>query len=302
MTIVGMSEILARALRRGYAVGYYESWDQYSLEAATEAAEEAHSPLILGYGGAVADQPWLDRRGVEEMSALARCLAESAAVPAALLFNEARTYAQVLRGLRAGCNAVMLDTSHLPYEENLALTRKVTEAAHALGASVEAELGHLPDAGAAMPQGGPLAGSHRTDPAQAARFVEATGVDVLAVSVGNTHVLLEGEAQVDLDLLARIHRAVAVPLAIHGGTGFPRSAVQPAVVCGVAKFNVGSRLKAVYLEGVRASLAGLPPKLNIHQVIGSREEGDILAQAKANVKAEIAGLIRLYGSAGQVTR
>jgi len=296
MSIVRMSQLLAQALRGGYALGYFEAWDQYSLEAVLEAAEETNSPAILGFGGAVANQAWLDRWGVEELATLARCLGERAVVPTAVFFNEARTFAQVLRGLRAGCNAVMLDTSHLPYQENLTLTRQVTEVAHALGATVEAELGHLADAS--------TPGSKEatyTDPEAAARFVEQTEVDALAVSVGNVHVLTEGAASVNLELLERIHQMVPVPLVIHGGTGFPALAVRPAIERGVAKFNIGTRSKQAMLAGIHEALAALPERPNVHLAVGSREEGDVLLRGKARMKAEILKLIALYGSTGRAT-
>ena len=190
----------------------------------------------------------------------------------------------------------MLDTSHLPYQENLTLTRQVTEVAHALGATVEAELGHLADASAP--------GSNEamyTDPEAAARFVEQTGVDALAVSVGNVHVLTEGAASINLELLERIHQTVAVPLVIHGGTGFPSQAVRPAIERGVAKFNIGTRSKQAMLAGIQEALAELPEHPNVHLAIGSREEGDVLLRGKARMKGEILKLIALYGSAGRAT-
>jgi fructose-bisphosphate aldolase class II len=296
MSIVTMPELLGRALRHKYAIGYFEGWDPYSLEAVLETAEECASPTILGFGGAVADQVWLDRHGVEELSVLAHCLAERARVPAAILFNEAHTFGQILRGLRAGCNAVMLDTSHLPLDENLAWTRKMVEVAHPLGAAVEAELGHLADASDASVQ------AVGTNPQEAARFVEQSGVDALAVSIGNVHILADGEASVDLDLLEHIHRAVPVPLVIHGGTGFPESAIQAAIERGVAKFNVGTRLKQAYLDGVREAITALPGRPNIHSVVGSRDEGDVFGHGKARVKAEIRAFMQRYGSVGQATR
>jgi ketose-bisphosphate aldolase len=293
MGLVTFQDLLARAQHKGYALGYCESWDVYSLEAALEAAEEMDSPVILGFGGAVAYQPWLDKHGVEELSTLARCLAERASVPAAVLFNEARTYGQVLRGLRCGCNAVMQDTSHLPLEENRALTQRVVEAAHPLGAAVEAELGHLADATDASVK------AIGTDPAEAAQFVASTGVDALAVSIGNVHILAQGEAAVDLELLECIHAAVSVPLVIHGGTGFPPAAVRGSIERGVAKFNVGTRLKQAFLDGVRDAASSLPGRPNVHSVVGSREEADVFNAGKARVKAQIKSLIQLYGSAGQ---
>jgi fructose-bisphosphate aldolase class II len=293
MGITDLSTQLRRAAIHGYAIGYFEAWDTYSLEAVLEAAEETASPAILGFGGAVANQAWLDRWGVEELASLARRLAEASRVPASVLFNEARTLDQVARGLRAGCTAVMLDTSHLPFEENAVLTRRVVELAHAAGAAVEAELGHLADAT------DPGHAAEPTDPDEAARFVERTGVDALAVSVGNVHILSDGEAEVDLEALARIHRAVPVPLVIHGGTGFPSRAVPAAISLGVAKFNVGTRLKQAYLDGARQAIAGVPGRPNVHRVIGSRDPSDILLPAKAGVKEQVSALMRLYGSAGK---
>jgi ketose-bisphosphate aldolase len=295
MSLVTMPTLLQHALHKGYAVGYFEAWDQYSLEAVLEAAEEAASPTILGYGGAITSARWLERRGVEEHTALARCLAERARVPVAIMFNEARNMTQLLRGLRAGCNTVMLDTSHLPYAENVALTRQVVAVAHPLGVAVEAELGHLADASDHATQG------VCTDPGEAARFIASTGADALAVSIGNAHLLLDGESAADLDLLARLHAAVPVPLVIHGGSGFPAGAVRAAIARGVAKFNIGTRLKQVFLEELRAALAELPAKPNVQAVVGSREEGDVFSRAQARLKAEIIAYMKLYGCAGQAT-
>ena len=217
----------------------------YSLEGAVEAAEAARAPAIIGFGGAVTEPAWYDRHGAEALAALAVILAQQATVPTAVLFNEARTFAHAVRGLRAGCNAVMLDSSHLPLAEHTAATARLVEVAHALGAAVEAELGHLANAADSTQLAAP------TDPEEAAAFVAATGVDALAVAIGNVHILTAGEAEVDLDLLGRIHDAVGVPLVMHGGTGFPRRAVDAAIRLGVAKFNVGTVLKQEFLAGVR---------------------------------------------------
>ena len=122
MPIVKMQRILDHALRNRYAVGYFEAWDLYSLEAALEAAEEARAPAILGFGAAVTNGAWYDRNGVEAMSALAVTFAQRAEVPTAVLFNEAQTYAQAVRGLAGGCNAVMLDSSHLPAAQHESAT------------------------------------------------------------------------------------------------------------------------------------------------------------------------------------
>lgn len=282
--------MLAHALDHGYAVGYFEAWDLYSMEAALEAAEETRSPCILGFGGAVTEAAWLDRNGVEAMTALAVTLAARASVPTAVLFNEAQTYAQAVRGLRGGCNAVMVDSSHAPPEEHLAITAALTRTAHAVGAAVEAELGSLPNAT------DPDFAAEMTDPEGAVRFVAQTGIDALAVSIGNVHILEGGEASIDFDRMAQIRRAVAVPLVIHGGTGFPRAAVAEAIRLGAAKFNVGTTLKRAFLGGIVDASA---ESAGIHALMGSRGEYDVMGRGRERMKARIVELIELYGSAGR---
>jgi ketose-bisphosphate aldolase len=295
MSIVGMDEILARARRGGYAVGYFEAWDQYSFEATLEAAEETRSPAIIGFGAVGVNQQWLNRWGILEQATLACDLAESASVPVAILFNEAASHEQIVQGLLHGCNAVMLDSSELPYEEHLAQTRAVADLAHAKGATVEAEVGRLADA-----REPDLEGSV-TDPDQAAEFVARTGTDALAVSVGNVHQLLGAQSEIDLDLLDRIHQAVAVPLVIHGGSGFPDAAVPAAIERGVAKFNVGTVIRRAFLEGIREAAGSLPDDPIGHRYLGCRNADDVLSRGQARMKAEVLRLTAVYGSAGQAS-
>lgn len=293
MTVAPMSDLLIEARHRGYAIGYYESWDQYSMEAAIEAAEECNSPAIIGFGGAVTNQEWLDQGGVEELARLAIYLARRSAVPTAVLFNEARTMSQLEQGIHAGCNTVMLDTSHMPFMQNLLLTQEVVNMAHQRGAGTEAELGRLADATDILVQ------AMGTDPAEARQFVAETEVDALAVSIGNVHILSNGEATVDLVLLERIHSMVQVPLVVHGGTGFPPALVRKTIERGVAKFNVGTRLKQTYLLGVREAVVSFTGQENIHPLVGSREITDVFNIGKMRLKDEIKRFIRLYGSDGK---
>jgi fructose-bisphosphate aldolase class II len=290
-----MRTMLETALSAGYAVGYFETWDQYSLEAVLEAAEESQSPVILGIGGVMMNPQWFDGGGLAGLAVVGRTIAERARVPVAFLLNEVQTLAQVRLGLRLGFNAVMLDTSELPLEENIAVTRQVAEAAHACGADVEGTLDALPDASGVIDP----AGIALTDPEQALRYVTETGVDALSVAIGNVHALTGGEAQVNLAHLARLHQAVEVPLVIHGGSGFPASAVPRAIELGVAKFNVGTILKQRFLEGIRTALAGLSARANVQEVVGSRKAGDILSVAAVCLKDEVKRRMLLYGSAGK---
>lgn len=171
--------------------------------------------------------------------------------------------------------------------------RDLVQVAHALGAAVEAELGHLANAG------DPSHVAVPTDPAEAVRFAAATGIDALAVAIGNVHIMTAGEADVDLDLLERIHAVVPLPLVIHGGTGFPRRAIATAVRLGAAKFNVGTVLKQEFLGGVKAAAGDAGgSQAGIH-AMGSRDAPDVMLQGKLRMQAKILELMELYGSIGR---
>jgi fructose-bisphosphate aldolase class II len=284
------------ALDGGYAVGYFEPWDQYSMEAVIRTAEKLRSPVIIGCGGIMMNQEWFDEGGLEGLGRVGRALAERSMVPTALILNEVLTFDQVVRGLEYGFNAVMLDTSALSFEDNIRITRKVAEAAHEAGAHAEAELGHLP-VGTGEDEQEPAL----TDPDQAAEFVAATGIDALGVSIGNIHIMLHGKSEnIDLDRLEQIHRKVDVPLVIHGSTGFPDTMVPRAIELGVAKFNVGTALKKAFWEGLREAVDQTPAGENPQHIIGTRDGHDIVQYAADFMQREVQRLIRLYMAATQI--
>jgi len=291
MPLVAFAELLNDARRGGYAVGYFEAWDGYSIEAVLDAAELERSPVILGFGCLLLDQEWLDGGGIETLGALGRVVAERSRVPVSLLLNEAHTVEHALRGIEAGFNAVMLASSDAEAITSLA------RVAHGRAVAVEGELGLLPDGN---PEG-EIDASHAslTDPDLAAAFVAATNVDALAVSVGNVHTLEANTAEIDLERLAEIERAVEVPLVIHGGTGFPAEAVPAAIARGVAKFNVGTTLKRAFLEGLSESVGSLSEGASPHDLIGSHKRSDLLEAAKPRLVEKVRSLTRLYGSAGR---
>lgn len=293
--IVPLPHLLARAQEGGYALGYFEAWDSYSLEAVIEAAEAENAPVILGFGCMMVSETWLDTGGIEILGSLGQTLAARTSQPVALLLNEAHTYQQCLAGIQAGFNAVMLDTSTWQVEAATEQVRELVRVAHAQYVAVEAELGHLPDA---TEQGIDASLASLTDPEEAASLVERTGVDCLAVSIGNVHLLTHGLAQIDLTRLAAIHEHTSVPLVIHGGTGFPPEAVPAAIHHGVAKFNVGTVLKKTYMAGIRESVLSLDGSANVHDVLGSHREQDYLLAGKKAMKAKVQEFLQLYGSSG----
>ncbi len=293
---VSLRKLFDDASRKHYALGYFESWDSYSLEAVIEAAEAEQSPVIIGFGCMMLDRAWLDAGGVEMLGRMGSVVAARARVPVALILNEAQTFEQATRGLDAGFNVVMMDTSLWAWHESIAKVSELARIAHARGAAVEAELGRLPD----FVQGSiDDTAASLTDPAQAAQFVQQTDVDCLAVSIGNVHLLTAGHAPVDMAHLEAIHAQVPVPLVIHGGTSFPPAAVPQAIHAGALKFNFGTGLKRAFFEGMRESLNALGDNPNVHDAMGSHKSTDLMQLGKARMAGQVREWMRILGSSGK---
>ncbi len=296
MPLVPLTRLLAEARTGGYAVGYFEAWDSYSLEAVVEAAEAERAPVVLGFGCLLVDRAWLDGGGIEALGSLGRRVAERARVPTCFLLNETHTLEQALRGLEAGFTAVMMRTAGQSLADSVEQVGALVLAAHGCGAAVEGELGRLPDA-----TEGEIDDTQAvlTDPDEAAAFVAATGVDCLAVSFGNVHTLEGRTAPVDLDHLEAVYRRVDVPLAVHGGTSFPPEAVEAAIARGAAKFNVGTVLKRTFLEGLAEAVEARADGLGPHDLLGSHGPGDLLEAGRRRLIPAVRTLIRLYGGSGR---
>src|SRR5204862_4810991 len=241
MPLVSMAQLLGDAARDGYAVCYCESWNLESLQAILQAAEEMRSPVIVGFNGGFLthhSRPYPEDLAYYAGMGLA---VRESTVPAAFLLNETDSISQIEKGIELGFNAVMVDSPGLEPDEYQRLVKKVVGLAHAKNVVVEAQVGHLPNG----PDGSHGIGE-MTDPDLARAFVEETGVDALGVSIGNVHILTQGKASIDMSSLQRIQAEVAIPLVIHGGTGFPSEQAGMAISLGVAKFNFGTNLKQAY--------------------------------------------------------
>lgn len=298
MPLVPLPHLLEHAQAGGYAVGYFESWDSYSFEAVLEAAVNESSPVIVGFGATMLADDWLDHRGIPFLGASGRALLEGCEVPVSFILNETHTLEQAIVGIDSGFNTVMIDSHRWPVDEALAAVAELVAVAHPAGVAVEAEFGSLPDFIGDQIEDGH---AYMTDPVEAREFVAGTGVDCLAVAVGNVHLLTTGKATIDLPRLQQIHQAVGVPLAIHGGTGFPDEDVAAAIASGVAKFNIGTRLKAAFLQGLIERVGELTGTESVHDIVGSHKQTDLLVPGKAPITAAVQGFMRLYGSSGQAS-
>jgi ketose-bisphosphate aldolase len=292
-----MSRLLSHARQHSYAVGYFEAWNLESILAVKDAAEEADSPVILGFNGGFLEN---SRRRVEEnichYGALARAIAEQARVPVALILNEATQVPLLVKALRAGFNVIMHNHDKSSYEEALAINQYLVRTAHAMDAEVEAELGEMP---ALDLKTGSITQGLRTDPQQASSFVEQTGIDALAVAVGNVHMLEGRQASLDLELIRELRKRVEVPLVLHGGTGIERGFLKQAIREGISKINVGTILRRTFINALRRYFEEHEvDRLDPGEVTSAGGREDMLASARQAVAGEVRKLMEDFGSAG----
>jgi ketose-bisphosphate aldolase len=293
MPLVSMTELLADARAKGYALCYCESWNLESLQAVIEAAEELRCPAIVGFNGGFLMHA---ERTRPERLAYYGCLASAvraSSAPLAFLLNETDDLAQIEEGIRAGFNSVMVENACLGPKEYGQRVKAVTRLAQTNHVSVEAQVGHLPN-GWDNGKGG-----ESTDPDGARDFVRDTSIDALGVAIGNVHILTRGKAEINLDSLKKIHEAVNIPLVIHGGSGFPVERAAEAIALGVAKFNFGTNLKQAYLAAVRAALGAYAEPMNPHPFLGIGGDKDIMTAGRNAVKQKTKELILAYGYAGK---
>ncbi len=297
MPLEPIDRMMRHAVQDGYAVGYFESWNLESLQGVVDAAEEARSPVILGFNGDFLSRPRQADERLAWYAALGLAAAQSSTVPCGLIFNECPRDNWVRQAVLAGFNLVMLADPEAPLaelEERVALLARL---AHAHGVAIEGEVGELPMGVANLGQNVHSPSGHVTDPDTAAAFVEKTGVDLLAVSVGNIHIQLHGEGPLDLDRLERIRRRVSVPLVLHGGTGIAAESLGEAIKLGVAKVNFGTYLKKRYLAAVRAALGR--DVADPHRLLGIGGPEDVLVAGRWAVKNAVLERIDQLGCRGR---
>ncbi len=283
--LVPMRQILDEMDRRGQAVGAFNVYNLESLQAVLEASRQTGAPVV------VATTPRAVRYAGKAFAALLVEALRDHPLPVALHLDHGKTLEDVVWAIRHGWTSVMMDASHLSFEENAALTRKVVEMAHAVGVTVEGELGVL--AGVEDDVSGEA--PRYTDPEEARRFVEITGVDALAVAVGTSHgaYKFKGEPHLDFDRIQAIREQVPAHLVLHGASGVPRHLVaqaerygarlarargvpdamlQEAVRRGIRKVNTDTDLRLAFTAAVRAFLAEHPDVFDPRAVLGAARE------------------------------
>ncbi|WP_164700904.1 class II fructose-bisphosphate aldolase [Modestobacter sp. KNN46-3] len=274
MTRAALTDVLTAAQQGRGGLGAFNVIQVEHAEAIVAGAEAAGRPTVLQ----------LSENAVRYHGALAPvgsamlAIADAAAVPVVVHLDHATDLELVAQALALGFTSVMFDGSTLPVEENLATTRGVVERAHDRGVSVEAEIGEIGG------KDGVHAPGVRTRPEDAARFVEATGIDAVAVAVGSSHAMTTRTARLDLELIGAIRAAVPVPLVLHGSSGVPDEHLREAVSAGMTKVNISTHLNGTFTRAVRDALAADPALVDPRKYLGA---------ARTATAQEVERLVRL---------
>ena len=247
--LVNLNEVLKKAQKEKYAVGLFNTTDTDMLQAVIEAAEESNSPVILGTAEVLLPYGELKLIAPSVIAA-----AKRAKVPVVVHYDHGLTFDRCIEALKLGFSSIMFDGSAKPYEQNIAETREMVKIAHAFGATVEGEIGHV---GEAAKEDNLLTDMYTT-PEEAKAYLDATGVDALAVAIGSAHGVYKKKPMLNIERLKEISGAVKVPLVLHGGSGLSDDDFKNTIRNGIAKVNIFTDL---CLAGERAMKDGEEKKL-----------------------------------------
>lgn len=248
--LVNLNAVLKDAQKNHYAVGLFNTTDTDMLEAVISAAEETRSPVIIGTAEVLLPYGELKLIAPSVIAA-----AKRASVPVVVHYDHGLTFERCMEALQLGFSSIMFDGSVGVYDRNVADTREIVRIAHAFGATVEGEIGHVGEASAEDNAAADL--YTRVD--EAVDYLSATGVDALAVSIGTAHGAYKSKPKLDFDRLTALREALPVPLVLHGGSGLSDDDFRRSVACGIAKVNIFTDL---CLAGSRAMAQGMSEGLS----------------------------------------
>jgi len=304
--LVTNKDLLVPARRNGYAVGAFNINNLETVLAVSEAAVAEKSPAIVAVTPSA-----IKYAGLPYLSKIVQLAAEGSPVPMSLHLDHGEDFETVANCVAAGFTSLMIDGSHLKFEENVALTKRVVDLAHPKGVTVEAELGRLAGVEEKTVE---EKEAILTDPENAEEFVQRTSVDALAVAVGTSHgaYKFKAEAKLDFDRLKIISQKISIPLVLHGASsvptwliekaskygaelggakGIPEEHIQKAIGLGIAKINIDTDLRLAFTATVREVLANSPKEFDPRKILGP---------AKDAMKEVVRGKMRLFGSSGKV--
>lgn len=283
MPFVSGKELLSHAWHNSYGVGAFSAHNAETIQAILWAAEEEQAPIMIQVGQRV-----IQSIGLEPMKTMIDILAKGLSVPVCIHLDHSRQYEQTMKAIQLGFQSVMFDGSALPFEENISMTKKVVEVARVLGIGAEGEIGKI--GGTEDDITVEEEDAMITTMDEAIAFVEATGVDYVAVSIGTAHGIYKKPPKLAFERLREISQVVQLPIVLHGGSDVPDEQIQNAISLGVAKINVDTELRQAFTRGMREVLENHPEEYHLAVSLG---------RGRAVMKEKVQEKIRLFGSAGK---
>ena len=284
MKIIPITEMLKRAEQGGYGVGSFSARNTYLIDAVLQAAENTGSPVIVQISAN--EFNWF-QVSAKEFADRFYQVADRYQVEAVLHLDHTKELSIIRDAIDAGFTSVMIDASQKEFEENIRITKEVTDYAHAKGVAVEAELGKVGGKEDDLDGG---EGGGYTVPSEAAEFVSATGIDSLAVAIGTAHGVYKVTPKLDVERLSEIRKAVSIPLVLHGTSGVPDEAVKECIRRGICKVNYATDLRIAFSNGVKEVLGAAPDTIDPKKYN---------ACGRDKVKEYVMGKMEVCGSVGK---
>ncbi len=283
MPLVNPIKMLKNAQREGYAIAAFNIHNLETIQGVVEAAWEEQSPLIIQTTPGT-----LKHAGIPYVVACVKTAAELYDIPIALHLDHCESFETIMQCIRAGYTSVMIDSSKLPYQENVATVKRVVDIARLVDVAVEGEIGRIggTEDDITVDEGD----AALTVPEEAQNFAQATGVDTLAIAIGTAHGLYKGEPKLDFDRLSAIREKVEIPLVLHGGSGVSDKDIKEAISRGICKVNIATELKIPMAQAIQDVFAANPNENDPREYMG---------KAKEAVKEIARKKIQLCGSSGR---
>ena len=282
MALVTTKQLLLDAQKGGYAIGAFNVENMEMVQAVVAAAEEQKSPVIMQTTPST-----VKYADLAYFYANVKTAAERASVTVVMHLDHGSSFELAMRALRVGYTSIMIDGSHESFADNIAVTKAVADACHPSAVPVEAELGKVGGKEDDLDGG---EGDGYTVPSEALEFVNATGIDSLAVAIGTAHGVYKGEPKLDVNRLSEIREVVSIPLVLHGTSGVPDDAVRECIRRGICKVNYATDLRIAFTKGVKEILEANPDTIDPKKYNACGRE---------YVKQYVMGKMEVCGSVGK---
>lgn len=294
--IIRSLDLFEDAVKRKYALGFFETWDFESTLAVAKAAENKRSPVIIGFSGIYFSHPdRVYKNYFKTYASMLRDIADASSVPILTIYNESPDFKNVIENMKYGYDIVMFTDENLDAAGQAEKVAKIVAEAKKTGSIlVEGEI--ISPVGIGAFSNGIPENLRFTDSASAIDFIEKTGIDLLAVNIGQVHMHGKKKVTLNQERLKELRKKIEIPLVLHGMSSAGPEDVRQSVLNGISKINVGSLIKQAYFESIREAVTRTGKDYNPYQLVGSGQESDVNTRASMKVQEVVENLLDLFMS------